>query len=170
MGVSADGDEGLDVRLKRVLRHLPAPVGVVTSFDPDTRRPVGLAMSAIMPVSLEPSAMAIAVNRSGSSHDAMVRAGQFCINLLAADQHHHMTPFADPAARDARFAHADWQQLGPVWYLADAPANIFCTIRERVAFGTHDVLIGELFDLYTTGGQDILGWANGNLGRLSPLE
>jgi len=167
--VSGDDNDGFDVRLKQVLRHLPAPVGVVTSFDPDTHQPVGLAMSAIMPVSLEPSSMAIAVNRSGSSHDAMVRAGQFCINLLGTDQHHHMTPFADPAARGARFAHADWQQLGPIWYLADAPANIFCTICERVAFGTHDLLIGEVFALHATGGQDILGWANGNLGRLFPL-
>lgn len=69
-------------QLKQVLRYLPAPVGIVTSFDPETREPVGLAMSALMPVALDPCSMVIAVNRSGSSHASMLAAGRYCINLL----------------------------------------------------------------------------------------
>ena len=165
----------LDVRLKRVLRFMPAPVGIVTSFDPADDTPVGLAMSALMPVCLDPPAMAICVNRSGSAHDAMVRAGRFCINLLTPEQDAHMTPFADPAAREARFTQSDWKrhvhaQHDGMWYIEGAPANLFCTLRERVTFGTHDLLVGEVDDLIVSGSDDIAGWANGALCRPTPLS
>lgn len=167
---NAATEAALDTRLKRVLRFMPAPVGIVTSFDPATGAPVGLAMSALMPVSLAPPAMAICVNRSGSAHDAMIRAERFCINLLKPGQDGHMAPFADPAARDARFTQRDWRQHvhdrhNGMWFIDGAPASIFCTIRERIAFGTHDLLVGEVEDLITSGSDDILGWANGALCR-----
>ena len=113
--------------------------------------------------------MAIAINRSGSSHDAIVRSGEFCINLLDSRRQHHLEPFASFAGRAERFTHPDWRRNGQVWFIEGAPANIFCRIRERVAYGTHDLLIGEVYDLHATGGDDILGWANGALGRLAPL-
>jgi flavin reductase (DIM6/NTAB) family NADH-FMN oxidoreductase RutF len=160
----------LDLRLKRVLRYLPAPVGIVTSADPDSGVPVGLAMSAIMPVSLEPCAMAIAVNRAGASHDAIVRTGRFCINLLDTARQEHLLPFANPAARDLRFTQSDWNRNGTIWYIDGSPANIFCEIRQRVPYGTHDLLIGEVYDLISSGGGDILGWANGALGQLIALD
>lgn len=159
-----------DAQLKQVLRNLPAPVGIVSSYDPDSGAPVGLAMSALMPVSLEPCSMAIAINRSGSAHDAMIRAGRFCINLLDSARQDYLTPFASFAGRANRFTQPDWQQNGPVWFIAGAPANIFCDVRERLSYGTHDLLIGEVYDLVSSGGDDILGWANGALGRLKPLD
>lgn len=159
----------LEDRMKRVLRHLPAPVGIVTSFDPDTDQPVGLAMSAMMPVSLEPCAMAIAVNRSGSAHDAMVRAGLFCVNLLATAHQDALAPFASHHGREKRFVGPEWQRNDKVWYIEGAPANLFCKIEERVAYGTHDLLIGKVYDLHASGDEDILGWANGSLGTLAPL-
>jgi len=166
--MSLDGPS-LDAGLKQVLRHLPAPVGIVSSFDPATGAPVGLAMSALMPVSLEPCSMAIAINRSGSSHDAIIRAGRFCINLLDSERQALLEPFTSFAGRADRFTHPDWSRHGSVWFIDGAPANIFCAIRERLPYGTHDLLIGEVYDLHATGGDDILGWANGALGRLSPL-
>ena len=99
----------------------------------------------------------------------MLAAGRYCINLLDTGSHGHMTPFASFDARDQRFTQADWKQNGDVWYIEGAPANIFCEVREMLSFGTHDLLVGEVYDLRTSGGQEILGWANGALGRLTPL-
>jgi hypothetical protein len=39
-----------------------------------------------------------------------------------------------------------------------------------VPYGTHDLLVGEVYDLFDNGGEDILGWANGALGRINPLR
>jgi flavin reductase (DIM6/NTAB) family NADH-FMN oxidoreductase RutF len=158
-----------ELQLKQVLRHMPAPVGLVTSYDTNTGEPVGLAMSALMPVSLDPCAMAICVNRSGSAYGAMIQAGRFCINLLGPDLAHHMRPFADPAARDERFVHADWAEHGRIRFIRCAPASIFCTIRQTSSFGTHDLLVGEVDEIIGSGTSEILGWANGGLGLLSSL-
>ena len=95
---------------------------------------VGSAISCI-------GAMAIAINRAGSAHDAMVRAGRFCINLLDAGRQEHLAPFASHEGKAERFQQPDWCQNGPVWYIEGSPAAIFCTVRERVGFGTHDVLM-----------------------------
>jgi len=156
--------------LKRVLRYMPAPVGIVTSYTPETGEPVGLAMSALMPVALDPCSMAVAVNRSGASHEIMLRAGAFCINLLDPASGDHLTPFAGPAARDQRFTGPDWQQHGPIWYLGTAPAAIICTLRHVVSHGTHDVLIGDVDNLIVSDSTEILGWGNGGLGLLAPLS
>jgi len=166
----ASPGEALTSKLKAVLRHMPAPVGVVTSHDPATGRPVGLAMSAIMPVALDPCSMAVAVNRQGSSHEAILLAGEFCINLLCPKTGDHLEPFYGPDRRDERFTGADWQQHGKAWYIAGAPAAIFCTIRHFISHGTHDVLIGDVADVFTSGGSEILGWSNGRLGMLTPLS
>jgi flavin reductase len=159
-------------QLKRVLRFMPAPLGIVTSLDPADGRPVGLAMSALMPVCLDPCTMAICVNRSGSAHDALMRAGRFCINLLAPAQHAHVVPFADPAAKAQRFGQADWRRraVDGVWYIDEAPANLFCTVRAHHGYGTHDLIVGDVVDLYASGVEDILGWGNGAPGRLERLR
>lgn len=161
----------LELQLKRVLRFMPAPVGIVTTVEPETGAPVGLAISALMPVSLEPCAMAICVNRGGSSYAALVASGQFCINLLGSDQSGHLARFSDPAARSTRFAQQDWRRraIDGMWYIDDAPANIFCTMRARVDYGTHDLIIGEVSDLFASDSDDILGWANGAAGRMQAL-
>lgn len=161
--------QDLPGRMKQVLRYLPAPVGIVSSFDPASGGPIGLAMSAIMPMALEPCSMAIAVNRSGSAHEGMLATGKYCINLLDSELHGHMAPFASADLRDQRFTQPEWKQHGQVWYIEGAPANIFCDVREKLSFGTHDLLIGEVYDLIASGREDILGWANGALGRLAPL-
>lgn len=157
-------------QLKRILRFLPAPVGVVTSFDPATGEPLGLAMSAIMPVSLEPCAMAVAVNRTGSSHVGFLNSRRFCINLLDPASSDHLAPFGDPARRTERFRTADWKQEGPLWYIEGAPANIFCEVSQLISYGTHDLVIGEVRSLRSSGSTEILGWADGALGRLAPLS
>lgn len=114
--------------------------------------------------------MAIAINRAGSAHEALVRSGRFCINLLDSERHAHLAPFMRADARSQRFTHGDWARNGPVWYIEGAPANIFCTIKASLTYGTHDLLIGELYDLRATGSEDILGWSNGSLGQLAPLQ
>jgi len=156
-------------QMKAVLRLLPAPVAIVTGRGANGT-PVGLAVSALMPVSLEPCAMAICVNRYGSSHEALVSSRRFCINLLHPDQGDCFSPFASVELRDSRFAQSDWRERDGIWYLEGAPANIFCTIAEMTSFGTHDLIIGKVDELIAAQCDAIVGWANGRLGRLVPLS
>lgn len=156
-------------RLKTVLRHLPAPVAIVTSFDPNTDEPIGLAVSALMPVSLAPCSMAIAVNRSAAAHAGLMESGALCINLIEGAVRDSLMPFADASSRHLRFAGPEWRRRGRVWFTAAAPANIFCTVRTVVSHGTHDVMICDVDALLHNGTQDFLVWANGALGRVAPV-
>lgn len=155
-------------RLKRVLRFTPAPVSIVTSFD-EFGEPVGLAMSAIMPVALEPCSMAISINRDGSAYRHVRAAGLFCVNLLNSATEPHFRPFCDPRLREQRFKDPAWKVHEGLWYLDDAPASIFCRIEQVAQYGTHDVVIGKVFDMFSSGDQDILGSGDGSLGRLLPV-
>ncbi|HZU65155.1 MAG TPA: flavin reductase family protein [Novosphingobium sp.] len=156
---TADAD--LAVLLKRVLRFMPAPLGLVSCHDPLTDAPAGLAMSAIMPVSLEPPAMAVAVNRSGAGHAALLRAGAFCINLLGPETAGQIGPFADPARRHERFADPAWRRNTHGWHLAGAPAAIFCRLRATLSHGTHDLLVGDVIALIARESAPVLGWNDG---------
>ena len=156
-------------RLKQVLRYLPASVGIVTSYSLDGDEPVGLAMSAVMPMSLEPCSMAISINRSGSSYPSMISAGEFCLNLLDTDTYQFLEPFVGSRLREQRFG-CDWQKHGKLWYIPNAPANIFCKIEKVVSYGTHDLVIGRVVELLTRPSSDLLCWADGSLGRFSRLQ
>lgn len=159
----------LSDRLKGVLRYMPAPVGIVTSFD-DENCPVGLAMSAIMPVSLDPCLMAISINRDNTSFDHLLKAGAFCINLLNDGMKAHFLPFADYKGRERRFRDPSWKDFKKLRYIDRAPASIFCRIESAARHGTHDIVVGEVFELFAAADENVLGWANGSLGTMLPID
>ena len=165
-----DSPPDLASSLRRVLRHMPAPVGIITSSDADTGDPVGLVMSAIMPVSLDPVAMVVAVNRGGGSHEAIIRSGHYAINLLSPEQARHVEPFMAPDRRADRFRTPGWRRHDRSWIIDGAPANIICTIEQHLSFGTHDLLVGLVRHVIAADETPILGWCNGSLGTHAPLE
>lgn len=91
---------------KLAMRRMPGTVALITTRDGDT--PVGLAASAVIPVSMEPPSMLISVNRSASPHPAIKRSGRFCVNLLGTAHTDHVSPFSQSALRDKRFASDAW--------------------------------------------------------------
>lgn len=167
--LAIDVCEPLDARLKRVLRFTPAPVAIVSSYDPSTGMPVGLAISAIMPVSLDPCAMAVAINRSASAYATIRKARKFCINLLDPERSEHMLPFSSHKEKDRRFIHSDWKKAENIWYIESSPANIFCDVQKVLSYGTHDILVGKVYELKSKDSNEILAWANGSLCQVSPL-
>jgi len=161
--------KNLSDRLKGVLRFMPAPVGIVTSYD-DKLRPVGLAMSAIMPVSLDPCMMAISINRDNTSYEHLRRSGAFCINLLNDRMQNQFQPFADYKGREKRFRDPAWAASRNLRYVEAAPANIFCRVESMSSHGTHDIVVGSVFELFIAEDEKVLGWANGSLGTMQPIE
>ena len=154
--------------LKQVLRFMPAPVAIISSSDGEGR-PVGLAVSALMPVSLDPCSISTAINRSGPAHRHILDTGEFCINLLGEEQVGEFVPFADPQRKSERFGSDAWNSLQGIPYLAGAPANVFCRVEAISTYGTHDIVIGRVFDLRSSDSPSSLGWCNGALGYMVPV-
>jgi len=143
-------DEQLDLAagLKSALRRLAGTVAIVTSRDSDGR-PHGMAATAVVPVSMEPPSMLVAVNRTAGLHPVLLRSGRYCINLLSDAQHALLGPFSQTALREQRFQSGDWRDVAPstderLPWLPAAPASIECVVEQTLDHGTHTLFIGRV--------------------------
>lgn len=161
--------EALASGLKSAMRRMPSSVALITTRDPETGMPAGLAASAVIPVSMEPPSMLISINRNASAHSVIERAGQFCVNLLGVEQTALVTLFSNSDMRDKRFAHESWGERSGLPFLADAPSSIFCKVARTMVFGTHELFVGEVFDIHLSEADEPLGWLEGGFHRLGRI-
>ena len=155
--------------LKTAMRHLPSGVAIVTTRHPETGLPSGLAASSIISVSMEPPSMLVAINRSSSSHEAVARAGQFCINLLKQDHQDLVMQFSSPARREERFTGDAWDVRHELDFLSDTTA-LFCRTSHTMKVGTHELFVGEVFDIALCSERDPMGWMNGGFHDVTPSQ
>lgn len=161
----------ISAKLKLALRRLPGPVSLVTTYEPESKEPAGMVASAVIPVSMDPPAMLVAINRSTATHGIVTRSQRFCINLLGTEQTSFVGLFSNHAMRELRFAGNEWGYAEGLPFLKGACSNIFCKVREKLAFGTHELFIGEVEDVTgeSTGPGDPLGWLEGDFAKLGRL-
>lgn len=157
-------------KLKAAMRRMPGPVALVTTADPAAGGYAGLAASAVIPVSMDPPSMLVAINRGASAHAAIERAGRLCINLLCNSQTDLVSRFASSARRAERFTGEEWADRDGLPYLPGACFSIFCTVAQTQVFGTHELFIGTVDDVLTGTGNDPMGWIEGGFARLQALE
>jgi flavin reductase (DIM6/NTAB) family NADH-FMN oxidoreductase RutF len=143
-----EGQQNLSADLKEAMRRLASSVAIVTSRDPDGQ-PHGMAASAVIPVSMDPPSMLVAVNRDAGLHPVLQRSRRYCINLLADDQHPLLKPFSQTALREQRFRSDDWRDAwtsgdGPLPWLDGAPAAIECEVDQTLDYGTHTLFVGRV--------------------------
>ncbi|RZS33752.1 flavin reductase family protein [Corticibacter populi] len=156
--------------LKAAMRKMPGPISLITTIDLDRKLPVGLAASAVIPVSMDPPSMLISVNNAASACGPISRTGKYCINLLAVDQVDLVAPFSDSMRRDERFSTDDWVGRDGIPYLPSACAAIFCDTRMEIPFGTHSLFIGEVTGVVgRDGGALPLGWLGGRFATFEPI-
>jgi flavin reductase (DIM6/NTAB) family NADH-FMN oxidoreductase RutF len=168
----ADGWAMSDVAddLKAAMRRMPGPVALVTTADPRDGGYAGLAASAVIPVSMDPPSMLVAVNRGASAHGVIERAGRFCLNLLCNSQTDLVSVFGNSARRAERFTGDLWADREGLPYLPGACFSIFCTVAQTQPFGTHELFIGTVDAVLAGTGTDPMGWIEGGFARLQALE
>lgn len=122
------------------MRRLAGGVALVTTFDGQRR--YGMAMTALMSLSMEPPSLVLAVNASASMHDVLARKHPFCVNLLTHASEEMCRAFsALPSAE--RFGIGHWADgPGSAPYLVDAQAVICCDVGPVHAFATHSLIVG----------------------------
>jgi flavin reductase (DIM6/NTAB) family NADH-FMN oxidoreductase RutF len=106
----------------------------------------GLTATAMSSVCAEPPRLLICVNKNGSSHDVILAAGTFCVNVLDEHQEKIGQAFAGMMGKDYdRFSEGEWQELAtgaPV--LKDASAVFDCEVKQVIDQFTHSIIIGEV--------------------------
>jgi flavin reductase (DIM6/NTAB) family NADH-FMN oxidoreductase RutF len=161
---------------REAMRRLAASVMIVTTRDAD-RQPHGMVASSVIPVSMDPPSMLVAVNRSASLHPVLLGSRRFCVNLLADHQHHLLASFSQTALRAQRFSSDDWchagsKDSGQLPWLPEAAAVIECAVELATDYGTHTLFVGRVLSVHcsatTTNAIAPLVWLAGQRAPLAP--
>jgi flavin reductase len=153
---------------KRGMRRLASGVSIITTLDQSI--PHGLAATSVCSVCVEPEpSLLVCVNLNSSCHDAIRRAGIFCVNLLSSNDIELARRFSSPESRAQRFDECPWVPLvtgAPA--LPNTLASFDCEITQVIPVHSHTIFIGAVRDIRLWQGDvDALLYVNGQYGVLS---
>lgn len=140
--VPAPGD--IATAFRGAMRRLASTVSVVTALADG--RPLGMTMTAVTSLAMDPPSLLICVNSQTRLHAALSREGEhFCVNLLRHGQEEMASAFGGGLPPEHRFGIGDWaHDENGVPYLRDAQSNLFCTMSKAISHGSHTVFIGTV--------------------------
>ncbi|MEV4686209.1 flavin reductase family protein [Microbacterium sp. LWH3-1.2] len=144
--ISPDPSRAVDPMLFRDgMRKLASGVALVTTRS--DAGPAGLAATAVSSVSFDPPSLLVCVNKSASAHDPIVTEGRFTVNVLSTEHGEVLDAFARSRSRAERFAHADWGSTASgLPSLTTALAVFECSVTQRLEYGTHSIIVGNVVD------------------------
>jgi flavin reductase (DIM6/NTAB) family NADH-FMN oxidoreductase RutF len=131
--------------LRQVMARFATGVTVLTAGGED---PHGMTANAFTPVSQDPPMVLCCVAKAARTHAAIVTAGSFAVNVLAADQQELAEYFADwrrpgGMAQFASVAHEIGPKTGAP-LLTGALAWLECELDRVLAGGDHSIFLGRV--------------------------
>ncbi|ABD05408.1 Flavin reductase-like, FMN-binding [Rhodopseudomonas palustris HaA2] len=143
--VATDGEMPISSAVfKQSMRLLAGGVCIVASAKDGER--LGLTMTAVCSLTLDPPTLIACVNRDAGAHALMRSTRRISVNLLGADHAELAERFASSSIKGAaRFDLATWVDMeSGVPALADALAVLDCEIFEETSVGQHSVFFCEV--------------------------
>jgi flavin reductase (DIM6/NTAB) family NADH-FMN oxidoreductase RutF len=118
----------------------------------------GLTATAVSSVCASPPRLLVGVNKSGFTHEKIVAAGRFGVNVLSDTQEKIGKSFAGMMGKDFdRFSVGEWRVgAGGTPLLSGAAAAFDCLIVETLDQFSHTIFIGEVMEAVAGIGQDAL--------------
>ncbi|GAA3446326.1 MULTISPECIES: flavin reductase family protein [Streptosporangiaceae] len=122
------------------------PTGVVAVCAMHGTEPVGMAVSAFMPVSLDPPLLSVCIQLSSTTWPRLREAGVVGVSVLSRAQQAHAQRLASKEAD--RFAGLEVTRLpsGAV-VVGGTHAWFECAIRESHQAGDHEIVVLEILRL-----------------------
>ena len=131
------GDE-----LRALMRRFPSGVAVVT-VDLEGER-IGLTMSSLVALSLDPPLVGVAVSRQAALHELLRRAGSFGVSLLGEGQEDLATRFSRGVPPIALWTGVAVREGLRAPLLEGALGWLECETRAEHAVGDHTLFVGEV--------------------------
>ena len=104
--------------------------------------PFGTTASAVSSLSLEPPMVLICLNKTSETQAAILKAGHFCVNILADGQQALAYQFA---GKGDKFASTPFEQgIEGIPVLGGTLAHLECRVAETVTGGTHTVFLAHV--------------------------
>ena len=123
-----------------VIGRFASGVTVITTSVDGT--PLGTTASAVTSLSLEPPMVVVCLNKTSETQSALLKAGAFCVNILAEGQQDLAYQFARKGDKFAGTAYDAGIDGVPV--LRDTLAHLECRVAETVTGGTHTVFLAHV--------------------------
>jgi flavin reductase len=154
------------------MRSFAGAVTILTSSHGG--HPYGMTATAVCSAAADPPTVLVCVNRSTTTHEAMAKAGVFCVNVLRAEDRELSGVFSGAHGSgvrgEERFRDGHWTRLAtgsPV--LINALVSFDCKIVNRLLHGTHTVFLGEVEELLVGKKGKPLLYADGQYAKLASL-
>lgn len=162
-----DVQEGQGPTLREVMSAYPTGVTIVTGLGDDDV-PYGLTVNSFTSVSLDPPLVLICIGHTSTSHDRLVAADGFAINILAADQAEIAMRFASEPS-DGRFDGVSWApgSFGGRPLLDGVVASLECEMESVLEGGDHSIVLGRVV-ASTSDASDALIFHRGRLTSSRP--
>jgi len=169
--VTGEAFGGLEFR--RTMGKFATGVTVVSMLAPDaTTTPhtqaapecaFGITVNAFMSVSLEPTLIAISIDKSAHAHATLAAAEHFGVSVLAEDQQHLSDHFA---GRRVDMGLEPFEEVSGFPVVAGAIAQLVCRSYKSFEAGDHTIFLGEVLALRHEDGRPLIfhGGRYDNLG------
>jgi len=131
---------------RKALGCFASGVTVVTALHPESKKPVGVTVSAFCSLSLDPPLVLFCLGNHTASIEAYTRGGQFAVNVLAEGQRDLSIRFASRS--EQRFSgqpYDTWTTGAPI--LPGCLVNMECSLVEARPLGDHLIVIGKVLKL-----------------------
>jgi|DewCreStandDraft_1066081.scaffolds.fasta_scaffold00272_37 flavin reductase (DIM6/NTAB) family NADH-FMN oxidoreductase RutF len=123
---------------REAMSHWASGVAVVTTFVDGV--PHGMTASAFCSVSTEPPTILVCVSKQARTHDRILRAGRFGVNILASTQQAYAVHFAGTPVFEGNPPFLCEDDRPPA--IADALAFLECRVAKTCDAGTHTIFLG----------------------------
>lgn len=129
---------------RQTMRLLAGGVCIAATGQDGER--LGLTVTAVCSVTLEPPTVIVCVNRTAGAHDLIRATRRVSINVLASDQLELAERFASSEIKGtARFQGSQWTEMASGTPAAvDALAALDCVIVRDIPVGQHSVFVCEV--------------------------
>lgn len=145
---------------RHALRRMAASVSIVTAANGQDR--TGATVSSVVSVSFDPLSLLVCLHTASRLYDMIRGQDKFCVNLLNHTQNNISDKFSRPASEENLFEASGWEWHGGLPFLKGAQANFFLDIKKTCQFGTHEIIIGEVCDIFYAENVSPLIYLNGS--------
>lgn len=147
--------------------HFATGVTVVTTVKGDGE-PCGLTASAVCSVSVNPVLVLVCVEHGADSHDCIVAAGRFAVNILGEEGGETLSRrFATYEVEDKFRGVAFREESTGAPVLEGALAWLDCRVAQAVEAGDHTIFLGEVVAGDAREGTPLV-YYRGGYGRFTP--
>jgi len=153
------------------MARLASAVHIVTAHHGGSD--YGMTVTAVTSLSTDPRSILLSVNRKSAAHDALVAAGEFCLNTLRPDQAALARTFAGMTGvrGRARFEHGAWELGdGRPPALRDAASLMLCSVLQSHVIGTHRVFACSVISVVLGQEPRALVYGNRRFGAMAYIE